>query len=167
MNTGHNNAVPDDTWRGTVNQEWCDYNDHLNLAYYVVIFDLATDAFYDTLEIGEYYRKLSNKSWFTAESHVCYLSEVFANEKIRCSTQLIDFDSKRLHYFHRMFRITDQVLVATNELLALHIDLTQRKVSGVTPTKLDNIQRMHKAHLCFDRPQQLGRTILIPNAMEE
>ena len=120
--------TPTNTWRGNVKEEWCDYNGHLNLAYYVVIFDLATDVFYDALGLGETYKNISNHSWFTAESHVCYESEVFAGTEVFCTTQLIGFDQKRMHYFHRMYRVTGRILVATNELLALHVDLKERKV---------------------------------------
>ena len=70
--------TPTNTWRGNVKEEWCDYNGHLNLAYYVVIFDLATDGFYDAVGLGETYKNTTNHSWFTAESHVCYVSEVFS-----------------------------------------------------------------------------------------
>ena len=88
--------TPTNTWRGNVKEEWCDYNGHLNLAYYVVIFDLATDAFYDAVGLGETYKNITNHSWFTAESHVCYVSEVFAGTEIYCTTQLIGFDKNAL-----------------------------------------------------------------------
>ena len=33
------------TSHGIVKPEWLDYNDHLNVAYYVLLFDLGIDAF--------------------------------------------------------------------------------------------------------------------------
>ena len=153
--------VPPNTWRGNVAKEWCDYNGHLNLAYYVVMFDFATDAFYDSIDQGETYVLTMNQSWFTAESHVCYLSEVFASTEVYCTTQLIGFDDKRMHYFHRMFRATDHVMVATNELLALHVDLNGRKVTKVPPTNLVQISQTFDTHRALPKPTQLGRTISI------
>ena len=161
MDKNFENTVPPSTWRGNVAEKWCDYNGHLNLAYYVVIFDLATDAFYDAMDLGEAYKNTMNQSWFTVESHVCYLSEVFAGTEVYCTTQLIGFDDKRMHYFHRMFRATDHVMVATNELLALHVDLNGRKVTKVPPTNLVQIQQTFKAHRALPKPTQLGRTISI------
>ena len=142
-------------------EEWCDYNGHLNLAYYVVIFDLATEAFYDAVGLGETYKNITNHSWFTAESHVCYVSEVFADTEVYCTTQLIGFDKKRIHYFHRMYRVTGRILVATNELLALHVDLNERKVVQAATAVLDPLQRIFLSHQALSRPKQLGSKISI------
>ena len=156
------NTVPPNTWQGNVEERWCDYNGHLNLAYYVVIFDLATDAFYDTLDLGEAYKNNMNHSWFTAEAHVCYLSEVVAGTEVRCTTQLIGFDDKRMHYFHRMYKVTGNLLVATNELLALHIDLEKRRVEAAAPNNLDRLNRTFDIHHALPKPSQLGSKISIP-----
>ena len=147
------------TWEGSVMEEWCDYNGHLNLAYYVVMFDLATDAFYDSMDFGETYKIKTNYSWFTGESHVCYLSELFVNNRVYCDTQLIEFDSKRMHYFHRMFKFNDDQLAATNELLALHVDLNERKVTKIPNEKSDNLHHLLNEHRSFDVPKQLGSKI--------
>ena len=154
--------TPTNTWRGNVKEEWCDYNGHLNLAYYVVIFDLATDVFYAGLGLGETYNNISNHSWCTAESHVCYESEVFAGTEVYCTTQLIGFDKKRIHYFHRMYRVTGRILVATNELLALHVDLKERRVVEVAAAALDPLRQMLVSHQALSRPKQLGSQISIP-----
>ena len=147
------------TWEGSVKEEWCDYNGHLNLAYYIVIFDLATDAFYDSMGLGETYKIKTNFSWFTGESHVCYLSELFADNHVYCDTQLIEFDNKKMHYFHRMFKIKDNQLAATNELLALHVDLNERKVIEIPNEKVEQLQRFLNKHRSFPVPKQLGRKI--------
>lgn len=147
------------TWQGSVKEEWCDYNGHLNLAFYIVIFDLATDAFYDAMGLGETYKNATNHSWFTAESHVCYLSEVFENMQVICTTQLIGFDSKRMHYFHRMYKIDGNQLVATSELLALHVDLNERKVTRTPVEKLEYLNELLNEHQSFPKPKQLGRSI--------
>ena len=147
------------TWQGGVKEEWCDYNGHLNLAYYIVIFDLATDVFYDAIGFGESYKNITNNSWFTAESHVCYLSEMFANTEVNCTTQIIGFDSKRMHYFHRMYKEIDNQLVATSELMALHVNLNQRKVTEAPSEKFETLSRLFNEHQYFPKPEQLGRRI--------
>ncbi len=153
--------TPTNTWRGNVQEEWCDYNGHLNLSSYVVIFDLATDAYYDALGLGKAYKNITNHSWFTAESHVCYVSEVFAGTEIYCTTQLIGFDKKRMHYFHRMYRVTGRILVATNELLALHVDLKERRVTEAATAALAPLERMLVSDQALPRPKQLGSKISI------
>ena len=149
------------TWQGFVEEKWCDYNGHLNLAYYVVMFDFATAQLFDKLEIGKSYKENYGCSWFTAVSHVCYLSEVFAHEEVYCTTQVIGFDSKRLHYFHRMFRNADDKCVATNELLALHVDLAIRKVVKFPAERQALIESICKQHSQLSLPKQLGSHISI------
>ena len=148
-----------ETWRGSVKSEWCDYNGHFNLAYYVVVFDYATDIFYEKLGIGENYLETVKCSWFTAEAHVCYLAEVFSSEEVYCISRIIGFDKKRLHYFHEMYRSEDGILVATNELLALHVSLKSRKVLEVNNKVWNNLSSQYELDKVKDKPSQIGRKI--------
>ena len=92
---------------------------------------------------------------------MCYVSEVFAGTEVYCTTQLIGFDKKRMHYFHRMYRVTGRILVATNELLALHVDLKERKVVETATAALDPLQRILISHQALPRPKQLGSKMSI------
>src|SRR5580692_10620455 len=113
----------------TVRPEWIDANGHMNLAYYVMVFDFGTDALYDALGIGQAYRDATGNSTFTAESHIIYEREVRVGERVRVVSYLLGADSKRLHYFHEMFHVEGGHRVAAQELLALHIDLRVRRVA--------------------------------------
>ena len=69
-------------YRDIVRPEWIESNGHMNLAYYVVVFDLATDALYKALDIGDAYREASGNSCFTAETHTLYEREVRLGDKL-------------------------------------------------------------------------------------
>ena len=88
-----------------VRPEWIDSNGHMNLAYYVVVFDLATDAMYRILGIGDDYRDATGNSCFTAETHTLYEREVRLGDRLLVKTSLLGADTKRLHYFHEMFHV--------------------------------------------------------------
>ena len=88
---------------GVVLPEWIDANGHMNLAYYVVLFDQATDLVYDMLGVGQAYRDATGNSTFTAETHTLYEREVAVGERVRVVPHLLGADAKRLHYFHEMF----------------------------------------------------------------
>lgn len=122
-----------ETWRERVRGEWCDYNDHLNLAYYILIFDHATDAFYDSMGLDHAYRTASGCSTFALEAHTTYLSEVLEGDEVFCTTQILDHDEKRLHYFHRLYRARTGELSATTELMAAHVDLRHRRTAPMPP----------------------------------
>lgn len=152
-------AEPPETWREVVRPEWTDYNAHLNLAYYVLIFDHATDAFYPMVGLGERYRERTNHSTFAVESHVTYDAEVLAGDEVRCTTQLLGYDEKRIHYFHRMYNAGNGHLAATTELLAVHVDLAVRRVVPMPEPVRRSLAAMMAAHRSLPRPAQAGRVI--------
>jgi len=145
-----------------VRPEWIDSNGHMNLAYYVVVFDLGTDQLYDALGIGNRYREATGNSCFTAETHTLYEREVIVGEPLRVATTLLGMDAKRLHYFHEMFHGTEGHRVAAQELLALHIDMHVRRVA---PFPADRVAAMQAAlRIQGDRPppKGAGRRIALP-----
>lgn len=156
-------AAPMETLRETVRAEWTDYNGHMNLAYFVLIFDLATDTFYSEFGLGEDYCKRTGHSTFAVESHTNYLAEVLAAAPVRCTTQLLGFDEKRMHYFHRMYREDDGVLAATMELMAVHVDLGLRKVAAMPDDIQSRLGEIFVAHAPLDRPPQVGRVMHLGN----
>ena len=110
-----------------VEPSWIDYNGHLNMAYYNVLFDRAVDEAYALAGIGEAYLKKRKHSAFTAEVHVRYLRELHAGDPVRVTFQLLDFDSKRLHFFEQLFHATEGWVSATCESLSLHVDMASKK----------------------------------------
>ncbi len=152
---------PFELHRETILPAWCDYNGHMNLAYYVLAFDHATDAFWDELGIGLDYRIRTDNSTFTVESHITYDQEVMAGDEVRCTTQLLGFDDKRIHYFHRMYHAADGYLAATTELLGVHVDLTVRRVAPMPDEVLARLAAVMDAHRRLATPDEVGRVIAI------
>ena len=107
--------VPDQT----IQPDWIDYNGHLNMAFYNVLFDRGVDHLYDALGIGEAYVRDGAGSCFTLEVHLNYLDELTLEDQVSVALQLIDYDAKRLHYFLTMTNSSTGALAATSENLAL------------------------------------------------
>ncbi len=97
-----------------VDPGWIDYNGHLNMAYYNVLFDRAVDEAYELIGCGPAYLQQSRHSTFTAETHVRYLRELHADDPVRVSFQLIDYDLKRIHYFEELRHAEEGWLSATS-----------------------------------------------------
>jgi acyl-CoA thioester hydrolase len=146
-------------YTGVVPPEWMDYNGHMNVAYYVLAFDQATDAFMDHLGMGQDYRNRENCSAFVVETHVNYQRELVAGDPMRITTQLLGFDSKRLHYFHRLYHATRGFLSATTELMVIHVDLAGRHSAPMPLAVLDRLGAVMTQHLQLPRPPQSGRVI--------
>ena len=147
------------TFRGKVDPQWIDYNGHMNVGYYVVAFDKGTDGLLDRLGLGEAYRRVTNHSLYVLEAHVTYERELKLAEPFTIETQLIDADEKRLHFFHRMHHAEEGFLAATNELLALHVDLAGPHAAPLPPDARARLEPLLAAHRRLPAPPQLGRRI--------
>ena len=145
-----------------VEQSWIDYNGHLNMAYYNVLFDRCVDEAYELLGIGPHYLNTQKHSTFTAEAHVRYLREINENDPVRVTFQLLDYDSKRVHYFQQLFHATDGWVSATSENMTLHVDMTAKKVAPFPETVMRRLGRMKAAHVRLPRPEAAGRSIAMP-----
>ncbi len=145
-----------------VRPEWIDSNGHMNLAYYVVVFDIATDALYDALDIGDSYRAASSYSCFTAETHTVYEREVHLGDKLRIRSWLLGADTKRVHYFHELFHADSGERSCVQELLALHIDMRIRRVAAMPAEKYAALQALVREYAPAELPKGAGRKIALP-----
>lgn len=145
-----------------VQPDWIDYNGHMNVAFYVLAFDHATDAFFDFVGLGEIYRETRNASTFAVESHVCYMRELHAGAPMRFTTQLLGHDNKRLHYFHRMYHGEEGFLAATLESLSLHVDMAKRRVTSMPDAVRARLDQVWVGHASLPLPDQAGNTISVP-----
>jgi acyl-CoA thioester hydrolase len=142
-----------------VEPAWIDYNGHLNMAYYNVLFDRAVDEAYDLLGIGADYARRRRRSLYTAEAHVRYLRELHANDPVRVTFQLLGYDAKRVHYFEQLVHATEGFLSATSENLAIHVDMESRKSAPMSTGALDRLEKMSTSHRRLPGPQAAGRSV--------
>lgn len=147
----------------TVEPDWIDYNGHLNMAYYNVLFDRAADEVALLLGLGPYYVRHSGSSWVTAEIHVRYLRELKAHDPVRVTVQLLGYDIKRLHLYQELYHAADGWVSATSEQIALHVDLERKKTAPFPDDILTRLSQMKRAHGALRRPEAAGRAIAMPS----
>ncbi len=143
----------------TVQPDWVDYNGHMNVAYYVLIFDHATDAFLDQVGMNAALRESTGRSVFVAEAHITYRQEVVQGERVYVTTQLLAYDEKRLHIFHRMHRVEDDALAATSELMILQVNLNDRRVGPFLDAVRKRIAGVAEKQAGLAMPEEAGRQI--------
>ena len=112
-----------------IKKEWTDYNNHLNMAYYVLIFDLAWEVMLKKFNMGEQSAKTSGMSTMVVETNTTYDSEIKEGDEIEILLTFFDHDKKRLHFRMEMFEKKTNKLSSTIEMLSLHVDLNKRKVA--------------------------------------
>ena len=145
-----------------IEPQWIDYNGHLNMAYYNVMFDRAIDELWLQLGIGPGYMKERNGSTFSAECHVRYLREIHLSDPVQVAILLVAADEKRLHTFEELRHATEGWLSATSENMTIHIDMTARKTAPFPPDIRARIQALANAHAAISRPEAIGRKIAMP-----
>lgn len=143
----------------SVRPEWIDRNGHLNLAYYIVIFDHGTDALFDALGIGDAYTEITNNSLFVVETHTLYERELREGERVHVQSYVLGADAKRLHFAHEMFSPAEGRRAAMQELMVLHIDMSARRTAPFPPDRQRAIAEVVAAHAHLPRPAGLGRRI--------
>ena len=152
-------AAPFDEYRDVVRPEWIDHNGHMNMGYYLVVFDFATDAFLAWVGLDATHRRAHEVTTFCLEAHVTYHREVRSGDPLRFTTRLLGHDAKRVHYLHEMLHATEGYLASTNELMSLHVDLATRRGGPMAPVVLSRLAAIQAAHDALPRPAQAGRRI--------
>ena len=147
--------------RGTVRPEWIDLNGHMNVAYYVLAFDLGVDALWARFGITDEHIKTSASSTFAVESHVLYRRELKEAEPYIITAQILAFDEKRIHQFQRMYHADQGFLAATAEWMNLHVDLTTRRVAPWPAIILDGIRAAAEVQGEWPYPADAGRTMRV------
>ena len=155
----HNEETLLQLYTDVVRPEWIDYNGHMNVAYYVLAFDYATDAFFDHIGLDRAYKAAANSTTFIVDMNVSYLGEVLEGDPLRFVTRILDFDEKRLHFFHEMYHAEKGYLAATNEIMAVHISLESRRMAAMGAGLQQRIAEIGNQHRLLDLPEKAGRTI--------
>ena len=145
-----------------VEPAWIDYNGHLNMAYYNVLFDRAVDEVMALLGCGVDYVEAKHHSCFTAEVHVRYLRELHADDPVRVTFQLLAHDTKRLHFFEQLFHAAEGWVSATSENMMLHVDMQAGKTAAFPRDVVARIAKLQAAHAELPLPEAAGRRIAMP-----
>ena len=119
-----------------VKKEWVDYNNHMNMAYYVLVFDQIWEVMLEKFKMGEQSAKTTKMSTMVVETHTTYNNEVKEGDEVEINLTFFDHDKKRLHFKMEMIEKSSKKLSATLESLSLYIDLNRRKVSEFEKEKI-------------------------------
>jgi len=130
-------------------KDWIDYNNHMNVSYYLLIFDkYGADTLNNIFKMGEHSARTTKKSTMIVESHITYNQELQLNDEVDINLVYFDHDRKRLQYKMEMVHKEKKYLASIIEILALYVDLNERKVSEFEEEKvqiMDNFINENKS----------------------
>jgi len=147
--------------RGEVLPEWIDFNDHMNVAYYLLAFDHAVDALWATFGLTEDHIRTRSSSTIAVESHVTWQREIVEGEPYVVTTQVLAWDDKRIHQFQRMYHAEEGFLAATCEWMNLHFDTSIRRVAPWPDDIRARIADFAENQGVHPWPQEAGRKMQI------
>jgi carnitine 3-dehydrogenase len=147
-------------YRCDVDANWIDYNGHMTESSYLAAFGDASDALFRYIGIDEAYRASGN-SYYTVETHINYYRECGSGDTLIFTTQVLDFDAKRLHFFHEMYREASGELVCTTEQMLVHVDMVAARAAAAKEHVLEALTAVLTAHQQLPVPRQVGRQMRI------
>ena len=136
-----------------IKKEWTDYNNHMNMAYYVLVFDQIWEIMLEKFKMGEQSAKSTKMSTMVVETHTTYNNEVKEGDEVEINLTFFDHDKKRLHFKMEMIEKSSKKLSATLEMLSLYIDLNKRRVAEFEDEKvklMDNFINLNKSNFKND-----------------
>ena len=140
--------------------EWTDYNNHMNLSFYILVFDRAAEKILSQFKMGEEAAKKEKRSTMVVETHTTYNNEVKEGDDVKVFLSYFNHDKKRLHYKLEMYEKGKNNLSATTEVLALYMNLDLRKVAEFENEKLlimDKFIEKNNQKFKFDNLQFLNK----------
>ena len=132
-----------------IKKEWTDYNNHMNMAYYVLVFDQIWEIILEKFKMGEQSAKTTKMSTMVVETHTTYNNEVKEGDEVEINLTFFDHDKKRLHFKMEMIEKSSKKLSATLEMLSLYIDLDKRRVTEFEDEKvklMDDFINLNKSN---------------------
>ena len=154
------NMLPTVIYSTEIKPEWLDYNNHMNVAYYVLVFDLAFEELLLSLGLGEERAKTTGISTMALESHITYDQEVSLGQGVEIRMQLVDHDHKRMHlYLEMSVKGSSGYLASTLEQISMCVNLNERKCAAFPDEVMKKINTLSQQQSHLERPGNIGRKI--------
>ena len=141
--------------------EWIDYSGHMNLGYYLLVFEDAARHLFTQLDVSEAYRKRTNHALFATETHIVFEREVREDDPLRFESRILGATDKALDVMHFMRHAAEGYLAATNQVLYLNVDLARRRAAAFPADAMARVRAVADMHAKLPRPPQAGRAIAL------
>lgn len=142
-----------------VRPEMIDYNGHVNVAFYVKLFDEGLDILFERIGLSRTYVETRQMSFFALEAHVRYLREISLADRVRMRLRILDLDPKRIHYWMELVHADEGWLSATMESISIHVDMDSRRPAPFPDDIMARLTAWHAADAERPRPEGVGQVI--------
>ena len=143
----------------TVLSHMIDYNGHLNVGYYGVLFEDAAREVLSRINLSRAYQERTGHALFAVESHTIFHREVLPDNALAFYFRLLGLTDRAFDCMYFMVNTTRGMLAATQEILYLHVNLAPRRVVPIPQPQLDRLRALERMHAELQLPEQAGRRI--------
>jgi acyl-CoA thioester hydrolase len=145
-----------------VERDWLDYNEHMNVAFYLKAFDDASETLTLAIGMGAAHTRATNNSWVALESHLGFRQEAHLGDELRIESRVLDVDARKFHLAQEMYR--DDTLLATHEQLGLHFNTASRSATPFAAEVYQRLCELRDVGKNLPRLNWMGRTIALNQA---
>jgi acyl-CoA thioesterase FadM len=134
----------------TIPEDYIDAMGHMNVHWYMALFDKAGWKFFASLGMDRRYYEEEKGGGFALQQFINYLAEVRAGETVAIRIRLIARSARRIHFMHFMLNETTGKLACTMEVLGSHADMSIRRTSPYPAHIADRIDALLAEHNQLD-----------------
>ena len=153
-------ALPE-VHRVTIDESYLDAMGHMNVRWYLAIFDDASWQLIQSLGMTPDYYRENNAGGFALQHVITYLAEVRVGQTVSIHPRLIAYRPKRMHFMYFMVNRSTNALAATLEGVGAHADMTVRRTSPYPPHILQKIEATVAASNTLDWSPPLSGAIAL------
>jgi acyl-CoA thioester hydrolase len=135
-------------YRTVIPPEFEDRNGHMNMRWYLALFDEAGHAMDPILGFTSEYFKVSGMGGFDLEHHLWYPAEVHIGDTVAIRVRFLERSPKLIHYLLFMENETRRVLSSVFECVYAHADLKIRRTApfpAQIAARIDTFIAEHRA----------------------
>jgi acyl-CoA thioester hydrolase len=135
-------------YRGVIPPDYEDQNGHMNVRWYLALYDAAGDAMYPMLGLNADELVLAGMGGFDLEHHVWYAAEIHVGDTVVIRLRMLGRSSKLMHYIMLMINETRGVVSSIFECVHAHADLSLRRTApfpAEVAAKIDGLIAAHQA----------------------
>ncbi len=130
------------TYKGAVYPWHCDHMGHMNVMWYVGKFDEATWQFFTENGLSPKMLRDEQRGMAALEQHLTYQREALPGDVLEIYTRPVEVRDKTIRFAHEMRDSATGELIATSELVAIHLDVAAREgvpLPNEVRTKLETL----------------------------
>ncbi|MBX3084759.1 MAG: thioesterase family protein [Anaerolineae bacterium] len=137
-------------FHATIPINYLDENGHMNMRWYLHLFDDAGYPFVASMGLTPDYHQQHNTGGFDLEHHIHYLREVLTGDQIAIYGRLVGASAKRIHYLMFMVNETRGTLASIFECVNSFGDMNTRRTATYPMDIATQIAALLAQHTALD-----------------